>query len=336
MSLAEETTATTGQQRSGASHGRGALPYLVILLGCTILFILFPFFAARTEIFTQTSRRMFWHAMEFHDNMAGQNCGIVIFGDSTGLTGVDPAVVQARTGLKTCVLSLPYMALSTTGNKVLDDYLAHNAAPALIVFMNHARHLRKPALDEDPGVIDGWLLADRLLPPAQAARFFAAHPRFSMIFVEGFWQQFFTLSPKQAMDPSRHTYGRDMQILREHNGFFPMQPIETQQRICAQEMDGSFYDPDYVSTLTRYQNAATRVMLFASPVRDCDANLASYRHITALLHIAPSLPYPAADFSDAWHLDEAGAARNSVEISELIRRRLAQPSVAGIAANNLR
>ena len=312
----------------GSNKPRGSRLYLALLLGCGLLLILLPFFVARSEFFTQVSRRMFWHAMEFHDNMAGQNCGIVVFGDSTGLTGVDPAIVQSHTGMKTCVLSLPYMALSTTGNRVLDDYLAHNQQPKLIVFVEHARHLRRPALDEDPGVVDGWLLADKLLPPASAARFFAIHPRFSMIFVESFWQQIFTLSPKQSVDISRHAYRRDMQILSEHNGFYPMDPLETTERICAEPMNGSYYDPSFLETLNRYQNASTRILLYASPVRDCDANLASYRHIASLLHIAPPVPYPASDFSDAWHLDEQGAAKNSQEIAKIIQQSLPQASAS--------
>ena len=312
--------------QAASATARAPRLYLALLLGGAALLLLLPFFIARTDFFTQASRRMFWHAMEFHDNMAGQNCGIVIFGDSTGLTGVDPATVQSRTGLKTCVLSLPYMALSTTGYRVLDDYLLHNQAPALIVFVEHARHLRRPALDEDPGVIDGWLLADKLLPPAKAAWFFASHPKFSMIFVESFWQQIFTLSPKQSVDLSRHAYRRDMQILHDHNGFYPMDPLETAQRICAEPMDGSYYDPSFLATLTHYQTATTGVLLYASPVRDCDTNLASYRHLANMLHIAPPTPYPASDFSDAWHLDEQGAARNSEEISQVIQQRLRQPT----------
>ena len=232
MSFVEQDTvaserATNSNNRPPLWLRESARLYLVLIALCAVCFVLLPFFAARTEFFTQASRRMFWHAMDFHDRMDGQNCGIVIFGDSTGLTGVDPGVVEAHTHLKTCVLSLPYMALSTTANRVLDDYLAHNQPPSLIVFVEHARHLRRPALDEDPGVIDGWLLADKLLPPTKAARFFVSHPKFSMIFVESFWQQIFTLSPKQAIDPSRRTYQRDMQIMRDHNGFYPMQPLET-------------------------------------------------------------------------------------------------------------
>ena len=245
------------------------LPIACALLACPI---------ARTDYFERVSRRMFWHSMQYHIDMAGQPCEVVVFGDSTGLTGIDPKIVRQQTGLQACVLAMPYMAISTTGNYVLDHFLSRSPAPRLIVFAEHARHLRTPALDEDPGVIDGWLLEDRVRPPLQAAWFFLRHPRSSIIFMEGIWEQVFTLSNVGSLDLTERTYRRDMETLRQGYGYFAIPTLGSRDVVCGMKLDVPPDDPGYLPSLrARYENATTKVLFYVSPVRSCDDNVAAYR-----------------------------------------------------------
>lgn len=63
----------------------------------------------------------------------GIGCDIVLYGDSTALTGLDPAVIEARTGLKTCNLSeLRSVHWIVSSYFPLDQYLAHNPRPRFI------------------------------------------------------------------------------------------------------------------------------------------------------------------------------------------------------------
>ena len=300
--------------------------YLCGVLTGAFIFLLAAFPIVRSNHFERLSRHLFWHAMDYHTHMAGQNCSVVVFGDSTATTGIDPLVIQRRTGLKTCNLALPYMALSTTGTQILDDYLAKDAAPRLIIFANHARHLRPPALDEEPGVVDGWIMVDRLLPPSRAVLFYLHHPRLTMLFMESVWQQVFTLSNTQELDLSGRSYRRDMKQLRQHNGFIPMATWETPERICSEQMPVPTYSADYVSQLEqRYGNRNTRLVVLASPVRTCDVNRSAYDQAAALLHIAPPQAYMANDFADAFHLNPTGAARYSEYVASAINSALQPP-----------
>ena len=317
------------EQSASPSYGTASfLRYLAIVLAGSLLLLLLAFPFARTSFFMQISQRVFWHSMQHQTEMGGQNCAVVVFGDSTGLTGIDPIAVEHATGLKTCVLSLPYMALSTTGDQILDDYLAHNQAPELILFANHARHLRTPELDEQPGVIDGWLLADRILPVGKAVRFFASHPRSTFLFIESVWQQAFTLSFDQQPDFTRRTYWRDQGIMRENNGYFPYKTYLSEQEICSEYMPAPTYDPDYLPRLIkRYQRGGTKVALYASPIRACDPNKAIYNQITDKLGIPAPTPYPISDFADAYHLNPQGAAKNTGQVIDFIRNKLHLPAV---------
>ncbi len=317
----------TGQSHSVSQQTNSYRRYVSVLLFCSLGLTFLAYPIARTGLFERLSRREFWHAMQYHIDMAGQTCDMVIFGDSTGLTGIDPVIVGQQTGLKTCVLSIPYMALSTTGTWTLDHFLEKSPAPRLILFANHARHLRAPALDEDPGVIDGWLLVDRIYPPLKAAEFFLRHPRFSIIFSEGVMQQLFTLSPTTGIDPTERTYSRDMATLREHSGYFSVTLVKSPEEVCALPMPVPEEDLHYLPWLRqRYENARTKVQMYVSPVRSCDANLAAYNKIARDLQVTPPLAYPPEAFADAWHLNAAGARRNSIEVAQAIKRALATDS----------
>ena len=294
--------------------------YLAILLICSLGVIFLAYPMARSDYYERISRRMFWHAMDYHMQMAGQRCDVVVFGDSTGLTGIDPDVLRQQTGLSACVLSVPYLALSTTGTLVLDRFLARSPAPRVIVFANEARHLHAPRFDEEDGVIDGWLLVDRIETPLQAAKFFLKHPRHSVIFMEGVWQQVFTLSVAGGIDLSERTYRQDMATLREHAGFFPLLKLESPEQVCELKMDPPVDDAEYLPSLrARYENATTKVLLYVSPVRACDANVPAYQAVAARLHLKPPAVYSPTEFADPWHLGQAAAAKNSLEVAHEIR-----------------
>jgi hypothetical protein len=273
---------------------------------------------------------MFWHIMRYHADMAGDNCAVLVFGDSTGITGIDPLLVEKQTGSKTCVLSLPYMALATTGTRILDDYLKRNAKPKLLIIANSAGHLRTPTLDEDWGMIDGWLLVDQLMPTLQAARFYLHHPKDSMVFVENVWQQVFTLSPKVQMDVTGATYRSDLALLQQHHGYYPMESSMDPALVCSKQEPPPSFDANYLSALrSRYESSATKVLVYASPVRACDSNISSYGQIARRLGISPPHVLPAGDFADPWHLNTLGAEVNSRIIAQIVATTLDRNGSAG-------
>ena len=65
--------------------------------------------------------------------MHDRQCDVLVFGDSTAMTGIDPAQVQAATGLRTCNIAVTNAVLAVVGNLPLDHFLAHNARPRLLL-----------------------------------------------------------------------------------------------------------------------------------------------------------------------------------------------------------
>jgi hypothetical protein len=98
------------------------------------------------------------------------------------------------------------------------------------------------------------------------------------------------------------------------------QQVYTPDLVCALRMDVPADDPTYLPSLQRrYQTAATRVLLYVSPVRACDENVAAYRALAERLHVKPPEVYDPHEFTDAWHLNPAGATRNSIAVAQEIR-----------------
>jgi len=65
-----------------------------------------------------------------------EDCDVVLYGDSTALTGLDPGIVQQITGLKTCNIADTISSHMMVGSRFpLDTYLANNKRPRFILAM---------------------------------------------------------------------------------------------------------------------------------------------------------------------------------------------------------
>jgi hypothetical protein len=307
-----ETEHPAGAQR-GAGYGR----YLLLVLLLPALLFVGALLLARTDCFLHTSKRTLWIAMAYHmDEEAGQNCQVVIFGDSTGMIGLDPRALEARTGWKTCNLSIPYMAVSASGTMVLDHYLAENRPPKFIVFANHITHQRPPAFDEDDGVIDGWWFADRYFSPLRAIDFFVRHPRETYLFVAEVWQSLFSPTAVTRPDPTQRTYRNTMIQLHKQDGFYTMNYHVDESMICHPGYPTLRADAAYVDALRRkYQSSQTRVVFYVSPVPECDPDVGAYNALARRAGVPPPLALPEAEFADPHHLDAAGAEENTAVLA---------------------
>jgi hypothetical protein len=304
----------------GARFHYGA--YLLIILLLPPLLFVGALFFARTDYFLHISKRTLWIDMAYHmDDEAGQNCQVVIFGDSTAMIGLDPRAIQARTGLKTCNLALPYMAVSASGTMVLDHYLAANRPPAFIIFAGHITHQRPPAFDEQDGIIDGWWFVDRYFSPAQAARFFLKTPRDTFLFVAQVWQALASFTDVIHPDFTQRTYARTMAELHRREGFYTMEYHLGHDAICHPGYPPLRADPSWFQTLRRkYQTPQRQVVFYVSPVPDCDPDLPRYDAIARQAGVPAPVALPEEDFADPHHLNAFGAAQNSTVLAKDLLR----------------
>jgi hypothetical protein len=287
---------------------------IVLLLPLAAFLLTFPF--AASQAFLHISRRPLWHATHYRFvQPAQQNCDVVIAGDSSGMFGVDPHVIEARTGWRTCNLGLPYIGTALAGTRVLDDYLGHNQPPRFIVFHLSNNHVRPPALDEDNGIIDGWLMVDEHFPFREKLHIFLNHPLDTLRFVSAIWKQFFTTTPILQPDWSGATERRDMARQQAEHGWMA-QPGSDAEVVCGWQDRDVRANPEYVKALVkRYSRGLTRAIIWTNPARDCDTHISDYRRNAQQLGLLPTAVYDRKLFTDAFHLNTAGAARNAEAIA---------------------
>ena len=294
--------------------------YLAWLLLVPLLVLLLTFPLAASQSFLHISRRPLWHATHYRYVMPPrQDCDVVIAGDSSGMIGVDPQALEARSGWKTCNLALPYVGTAIAGTRVLDDYLAHNQAPRFIVFHFSGNHLRHPQIDEDNGIVDAWLMADEHFPAAEAAQLFAAHPLDTLRFVTAVWKEF--LATKQILRPdwSGASYRQSMQVQAEERGWLPERGT-TPEVVCGWQPSAIHTERAYLDALkARYSRGGTKAVVWANPARDCDQHLSEYRANAAALGLAPAQVYDRSLFFDAFHLNTEGAARNAIVLADYLK-----------------
>ena len=308
---------STTESGSGAPNTAPGQPFhfrrylaLVLLLPLAAFLLTFPLAASQT--FLHISRRSLWHATHYRFvQPAQQNCDVVIAGDSSGMIGVDPHVIQARTGWTTCNLGLPYVSTALAGTRVLDDYLAHNRPSRFIVFHLSNNHLRRPALDEDNGIVDGWLMVDEHFPSGEKLRIFLGHPLDSLRFVSAVWKEFLDTTPILRPDWSGAAAREDMARQQAERGWLA-QAGTAAEVVCGWQDRDIRADRGYLDALIRhYSRGPTRAVIWANPARDCDEHISDYRHNAQQLGLPPTPIYNRALFADAFHLNTDGAARNA-------------------------
>jgi hypothetical protein len=308
-------------RQSGRSRRFGL--YLAITLLLPLLAFVSIFAAARTGIFIRTSKRQFWHSMEYQFADRPKPCDVLIFGDSTGLMGVDPRILEARTGWSACNFAIPYLGMTTTGNLTLDHYLASHKAPRFLVIEVHPSHLRPPTLDDESGIIDGFLLADRKLPPLAAAKFFLSHPKDSFYFGAQLWKDLISFTPSTSPDFSENTYNRDMAQLAAADGFFTT-GSPGGNTDCFYQFHAPTFSRRYLQGFDKYAINGTTVVFWPSPVRHCDVHLADYRLGARFLGVPEPLLLEDTAFVDAQHLSAQGVEQNTDALADALLQRSKQ------------
>jgi hypothetical protein len=291
---------------------------LVLLLPALVFFLTFPFAGSRA--FLHISRRPLWHAAYYRFVLPPQqNCDVVIAGDSSGMIGVDPQVLEASTGWRTCNIGLPYDGTALAGTRVLDQYLAHNKPPRFIVFHLSESHLHAPILDEDNGIVDGWLMVDEHFPLHEKLRIFITHPLDTLRFITATWKVFLSTKPILRPDWTENAYRKDMKAQIANRGWMAEEGTNP-DGVCDWQPSSIHVERSYFDSLiARYTHGSTRVVIWPSPARDCDNHIAQYQKNAAALGLPPTRVYPQALFFDANHLNTAGAARNALELAHYLR-----------------
>jgi len=253
----------------------------------------------------------------FHD----RGCDVLVYGDSTAMTGINPEVVSQKTGFKTCNIAVTNAVLAVTGNLTLDHYLQQNPKPRmLIVQLSPDDFQQENRAWKQTIYAEGLLELLRHGSPEEGRRMLLAHPHEAVAFAgyaAGFSAYY---AIKDIWFRTTHLRPEEDQI-QIHNGFFtPPSPARTYCDPAARLTDHSGQFPRSVADdyLNGYSDRSTVVLVDVAPIPSCDANLAAYSSELEGVTSNSLLSLPIGAFNDDRHYTADG----SQIVSTLVARQV--------------
>jgi hypothetical protein len=265
-------------------------------------------------------------------DMSGRDCDVVVYGDSTAMTGIDPDLVEEQTGLKTCNIAVTNAVLAVTGNLTLDHFLAHNHRPKILLVQ-----LAPDGFQPGSAVWHQTIYAEGLLEmlrharPGEARRTLLSHPSEAVSFA-GYAAGYTAWYGIKAawFRTTGHRPEEDKVTVR--NGFFtPPTPARTScepvQLVAdsGNREDGAFSRTVVANFRGTYAGRAGVVLVNVAPIPDCDANAVVYHEELSGVTSNSFQTLPVQDFNNCCHYTQRGSQIVSSLVAEELR------TAAGIA-----
>jgi hypothetical protein len=283
--------------------------YVLLMLLIPALFLTSSIPIVRSQSFPVESGDPFLLNPDYAFSLKHVDCQVVIYGDSTALTGLDPTVVTRATGFKTCNIAQAQSIVQILGMLALDTYLQNNVPPKYIVMQFAPETLSRGR--SDFFWAEGLTLLLRKKSLIEALPTFIRHP------VQAYRFSVWAIKAKVAsfINPPID-FSSTEAIFRSRGGLITL-PKPAQTR-CLNDIAYAQPTADWVHSLKeKYANNGTRVVINVSPLPTCSpiAALVSAgtRNVT---DNSPSL-YPIGLFCDIdRHLTLEGAERASLELAQ--------------------
>lgn len=301
-----------------------ALRYCVLLLVLPVLAIPACIRLGYSDFFLRHGASVWVQSNDAVFNMHDRDCDVVIFGDSTAMTGVDPTQVERNTGFKTCNIAVTNAVLAVTHTLTLDRFLAHNGRPRILLVQ-----LSPDEFQPESSAWDGTIYPEGMLEllrhgdPAQNRRMLLRHPQRAIAFA-GYAAGFTAYSALKHLWFRVTSTRADEDSLTIHNGFFT--PPSPARRSCepgtalpnGQARNG--YARQVVEHYrTAYADPSRVVLVDVAPIPSCDQNLAAFSSQLDGVTSNSLLPLPVGLFNDTRHYTADGSALVSRLISEELR-----------------
>ena len=255
-------------------------------------------------------------------NVRNRQCDVLVFGDSTAMTGIDPDVVDRYTGLHTCNIAVTNAVLAVTGNLTLDSYLQQNPRPrVLVVQLSPDDFQQRNRIWNHTIYPEGLLELLRHGSPEQVRHVLLTHPHEGIAFA-GYaagYSAYYAL--KDVWFRTTHRRPEEDQI-HVRNGFFtPPSPARTRcERADSQPADRT---ADFARSITdeyvkNYGGHGSLVLVDVAPIPACDGNLATYEGQLDGITDNKLQALPIGLFNDGRHYTAFG----SRVVSTLLARQL--------------
>ena len=299
---------------AGAQRSHSGLHYCLILVLLPLLAI--PAFIAlgRSDFFLHHGASVWVQANDQIFDARDRECDVLVYGDSTAMTGIDPQKVEEQTGFRTCNISVTNAVLAVTGNLTLDTFLAHNRRPKVLLLQ-----LSPDGFQPGSTIWQNTIYAEGLLEllrhgrPSEARHVLLTHPTESISFAG--YAAGFTVwyGVKDAwFHLTHHRLEEDKVVVQ--NGFFTS-PEPARTSCQASESHVAVVNPrqiafsrSVVENFRRtYSDRAETVLVNVAPVPDCDVNLAAYKAELKGVTSNQLLPLPVGYFNNCCHYTAQGS-----------------------------
>jgi hypothetical protein len=259
--------------------------------------------------------------------MQNRDCDVLVYGDSTAMTGIDPEVVSRNTGFKTCNIAVTNAVLAVTGNLTLDHYLKQNARPKVLVIQ-----LSPDDFQQENRVWKHTIYAEGLLEqlrhgsPEESRRVLFTHPHEAASFAgyaAGFSAYY---AIKDIWFRTTHLRSEEDQV-QVRNGFFtPPAPPRTYcdpDAMLTDRSRGAFSRMLANDFRNTYNARSSVVLVDVAPIPSCDNNLAAYTSELNGVTSNSLQSLPIGLFNDGRHY----TARGSVVVSSMIARQVNEVAI---------
>lgn len=308
-------------------HGkRAGWQYLVACLITPPLLLAFILFLSGTEWFSRHDNYPALRNVGYGVRLRGADCEIVLYGDSSALTGLDPQIISSRTGLTACNVSEGLTIQEVVGSDApLRNYLRHNKPPRVILGMWSYTSLRPDIPPLSEYTTEGMVYAARY---SSWPRLLFRRPEWGLRFagwaIENLAHGVYAAVLKA---PDRHP---DAQKVRERRGGifpYPLNPEVTCVRNGLQEGEERIRAwPDSVAAFrARYTSPQTAVIVDISPIPSCNKFLNVYRTRNEGLHDNRLMAVPIAYFNEGdVHFSPEGSRALSEHVADQITAALSR------------
>ena len=263
------------------------------------------------------------------------DCQVLIYGDSSSLTGMDPAVIQARTGLKTCNVSEGVTIQEVVGSDVpLQAYLKQNDPPRFLLGTWTPSGLRPDIGAFGAYMPEGALYAMQFGERRQLLHYLGRHPKLMATYSTWVLQSLADGAVDEITGKARHQIdAREERDARMGQWPYPVPPethcVRTEYHITPDQIGR--YEPSVAAFRRKYTTPQTAVIIDMSPVPTCDVSYNFYAERAAGLYDNTFDRLPIADFNEGdVHFSAPGSRyiseQAAAQILALMQKQGAAPS----------
>ena len=294
--------------------------YLLPIVLLPVLLIASAFVIIPSDWFSAHTGSSYLANLGYGATLHNQSCQVLIYGDSTAMVGVQPAIITQQTGLTACNIA-EFEGMTMVSNTLLvDRFLTNNPRPRYIVFLYAPEDLNLP---------DTW----RFVSTFEATTYMVGHERS--------WHtaRILATHPVPVFDWAE----QGLRLAFEH---VLSKPFAPETRTIRARLGGQFpIKSDHIATCddlhrelppdrpwldglrARYGIDGTTVLIDATPTIPCDLALPYVQqHYAGVIDNTPYRPFPIDGYTDdgRLHANALGTTRLSNMIARQIAARMQQ------------